>query len=154
MSETPTSVWGWIVFIARQYADLFVEGTIVTLEIAIVGTILGFVLGFAVGMVSDLTINKDDPLYKRVLFKALQWICNAYVEVFRDTPMIVQAMIIYFGLRQAGFEINPIPAGILVTVLNTGAYMSETVRAGIKSVDTGQKEGALSMGMSNSKRKF
>ena len=62
--------------------------------------------------------------------------------------MIVQAMIVYFGLRQGGVNINPIIAGILVTVLNTGAYMSETVRAGIKSIDAGQREGALAMGMS------
>ena len=62
--------------------------------------------------------------------------------------MIVQAMIVYFGLRQGGVNINPIIAGILVTVLNTGAYMAETVRAGIKSIDAGQREGALAMGMS------
>jgi putative lysine transport system permease protein len=70
------------------------------------------------------------------------------VEVFRDTPMIVQAMVIYYGIKMAGFAIQPIPAAILVTVLNTGAYMSETVRAGIKSIDVGQREGALALGMS------
>ena len=63
--------------------------------------------------------------------------------------MIVQAMIIYFGIRmQANIEITPINAGILVTVLNTGAYMAETVRGGIGSIDLGQREGAWAMGMS------
>lgn len=72
-----------------------------------------------------------------------------YVEVFRDTPMIVQGMVIFFGLRQSDIEIAPAVAGILITVLNTGAYMGETVRAGINSVDKGQEEGALAMGMSH-----
>lgn len=71
------------------------------------------------------------------------------VEVFRDTPMIVQAMIVYYGIRQMGYEnLTPVFAGILVTVLNTGAYMGETVRAGIGSIDMGQREGAWAMGMS------
>ena len=75
-------------------------------------------------------------------------IATAYVEIFRDTPMIVQAMIIYYGIRQAGVELTPVIAGILVTVLNTGAYMAETVRGGIGSIDLGQREGAWAMGMS------
>lgn len=63
-------------------------------------------------------------------------IFTVYVEVFRDTPMIVQAMIVYYGIRQMGYEnLTPVFAGILVTVLNTGAYMGETVRAGIGSID-------------------
>lgn len=76
-------------------------------------------------------------------------IFTVYVEVFRDTPMIVQAMIVYYGIRQMGYEnLTPVFAGILVTVLNTGAYMGETVRAGIGSIDMGQREGAWAMGMS------
>ena len=62
--------------------------------------------------------------------------------------MIVQGMIVYYGLLQADVKITPIAAGILVTVLNTGAYMAETVRGGINSIDKGQKEGAWSLGMS------
>lgn len=68
--------------------------------------------------------------------------------------MIVQGMIIYYGLLQAGVEIAPVAAGILVTLLNTGAYMSETVRGGIKSIDWGQSEGALALGMSPIKTMF
>lgn len=73
---------------------------------------------------------------------------------FSRDPMIVQAMIVYYGLRQSGMELSSAAAGILVTVLNTGAYMAETVRAGINSVDTGQREGALAMGMSPLKTMF
>ena len=80
--------------------------------------------------------------------RILKIISMIYVELFRGTPMIVQGMIVYYGLRQGGCEITSVAAGILVTVLNTGAYMSETVRAGIKSIDVGQREGALALGMS------
>ena len=67
---------------------------------------------------------------------------------FPDTPMIVQAMIIFYGLRQSGVSMTTTFAGILVTTLNTGAYMAETVRGGIGSIDLGQREGAWAMGMS------
>lgn len=62
--------------------------------------------------------------------------------------MIVQAMVLYYGIRQANVNITPLFAGVMVTVLNTGAYMAETVRAGIGSIDMGQREGAWAMGMS------
>ncbi len=94
-------------------------------------------------MVQDIKINKQDNLIKRILMRTLKIICLVYVEVFRGTPMIVQGMIVYYGLLQANVKISPIFAGILVTVLNTGAYMAETVRGGINSVDKGQKRGCL-----------
>ena len=148
MTDTPNGVFEWIWFIATEFTDLFITGTIVTLIIAVAGTILGFILGFIIGIAEDAHITKNDPLPKKIILKFIKAICKVYVEIFRDTPMIVQAMIIYFGIRQAGVEIDPISAGILVTVLNTGAYMAETVRAGINSIDIGQREGALAMGMS------
>ena len=135
-------------FIAREYSDLFITGTIITLAVAVIGTLIGFVLGFVMGIVEDTKIDKDDNIVWKVILGLLKSICKIYIEIFRDTPMIVQAMIIYFGIRQCGFEIDPIAAGIIVTTLNTGAYMAETVRGGIKSIDVGQREGALAMGMS------
>lgn len=80
--------------------------------------------------------------------RLLKIIFTVYVEIFRDTPMIVQAMIVYYGIKMLGVEMTPVFAGIVVTVLNTGAYMGETVRAGIGSIDMGQREGAWAMGMS------
>ena len=81
---------------------------------------------------NSTVLIKIDPLFPRA-----------------QRPACVRAVRgLFFGLRQGGVNINPIIAGILVTVLNTGAYMSETVRAGIKSIDAGQREGALAMGMS------
>lgn len=148
LAATPSNSLEWMFFLAKKYMNLFIEGTLTTLYIAVLGTILGFVLGFGLGIVNDVKINKGDNIIKKVLFRGLKVISAIFVEIFRDTPMIVQGMILYYGLRQAGFEISSISAGVLVTVLNTGAYMSQTVRAGIHSIDDGQREGALALGMS------
>ena len=147
-ASNPTNVLGWMIFLAQKYSSLFIEGTLITLYVAVAGTILGFILGYLVGIIEDIKINKEDNAVKKILVRILKVISMIYVELFRGTPMIVQGMIIYYGLRQGGVEITPMAAGILVTVLNTGAYMSETVRAGIKSIDAGQREGALALGMS------
>lgn len=148
MENMPNGVFEWVIFIAREYSDLFITGTIITLAVAVIGTLIGFILGFVMGIIEDSKIDADDNIVWKVILGFFKGICKIYIEIFRDTPMIVQAMIIYFGIRQFGFNINPIPAGIIVTTLNTGAYMAETVRGGIKSIDIGQREGALAMGMS------
>ncbi len=147
-STLPTGTLQWMYFMITNYSDSFIKGTILTLEIAVVGTLIGFVLGYVLGIVVDLQINEDDGFVKKLLIKILKCIIKAFVEIFRGTPMIVQAMIIYYGLRQSGVEITSLYAGILVTLLNTGAYMSETVRGGIKAINIGQREGAYAMGMS------
>ena len=140
--ESPSNSFEWMIFLAQKYSSMFAKGTWLTLYIAVTGTLLGFVLGYIVGIVNDIKLNEGDTVIKKFLIRIMKVIFTVYVEVFRDTPMIVQAMIVYFGTRQMGF------AGIVVTVLNTGAYMGETVRAGIGSIDLGQREGAWAMGMS------
>ena len=146
--EHPGNSIEWMVFLAKKYSDMFIEGTWLTLYIAVIGTIIGFVLGYVVGIVEDMKINSGDGIIKKFFVKLIKIICSIYVEIFRDTPMIVQAMIVYYGIKMAGIEVTPVFAGILVTVLNTGAYMAETVRAGIGSIELGQREGAWAMGMS------
>ena len=146
--ENPTNSFEWMIFLAQKYSSMFIQGTLLTLYIAVLGTIFGFVLGYVVGIINDIKINNGDNPIKKLLIKIIKIIFTVYVEIFRDTPMIVQAMIIYYGIRQMGTEMTPVFAGIVVTVLNTGAYMGETVRAGIGSIDIGQREGAWAMGMS------
>lgn len=154
LMSTPNNSAQWMMFLLNKYSKMFFQGTWLTLYIAVLGTFIGFILGFALGVLGDAKINKYDNLFKKLLIRFFKIISAVYVEVFRDTPMIVQAMVIYFGLRTFGAEITPIPAGILVTFLNTGAYMSETVRAGINSIDLGQREGAYALGMSPLKTMF
>ena len=139
----------WAIFIAQKYAGMFLNATWTTLYVAVIGTIVGFLLGILVGVINTSQVHPEDFILKKIFSKVLRAIVVIYVEIFRDTPMIVQGMSIYYGLRQSNVEIAPVVAGILVTVLNTGAYMGETVRAGINSVDKGQEEGALAMGMSH-----
>lgn len=146
--ENPVTSLEWMIFLTQKYLSMFLEGTWLTLYIAVIGTLLGFVLGYLMGIIQDTQINKGDNLIKKTLMRVLKTIATVYIEIFRDTPMIVQAMIIYYGIRQMGVDMSPVFAGILVTVLNTGAYMAETVRAGIGSIDLGQREGAWAMGMS------
>ena len=148
MITDPVNSFEWMLFLMEKYATLFTRGTLLTLYVAVVGTVLGFFLGYIVGIIQDLDISPGDSVIKRIILHLIKGICVIYVEIFRGTPMIVQGMIIYYGLLQTGVTISSVTAGVLVTILNTGAYMSETVRAGIKSIDTGQREGALAMGMS------
>jgi putative lysine transport system permease protein len=152
--ENPTNSFQWMVFLAQKYSSMFIQGTWLTLYIAVLGTLFGFVLGYVVGIVNDIRISDGDNPVKKLLIKIVKAIFTIYVELFRDTPMIVQAMIIYYGIRQMGTNMTPVFAGIIVTVLNTGAYMGETVRAGIGSIDMGQREGAWAMGMSPFKTMF
>lgn len=88
----------------------------------------------------------------RVLHKILNAVIAVYVEIFRGTPMMVQAMVIYWGYAFAtgGSTLPLIPSGILIVSINTGAYMAEIVRGGIISIDKGQFEGAMSIGMTHS----
>ena len=146
--DTPGSSLEWTLFLAKKYSKMFLEGTVITLYIAVIGTLIGFVLGYIIGLIQDAKISKGDNIFKKILLRLLKAISVVYVEVFRDTPMIVQAMIIYYGLKTMGVALTPVFAGILCTLLNTGAYMAETVRAGIGSIDLGQREGAWALGMS------
>ncbi len=144
----PSGSLEWIIFFAVKYKDSFIQGTIATLYVAIIGTIIGFVLGFIIGIVDDFTISEDDGIFKKIFMGLFKGINKVFVEIFRGTPMIVQGMVVYYGLRQMGVPLSAITAGIAVTLLNTGAYMAETVRGGIKSIHIGQREGAYAMGMS------
>ena len=85
----------WIWFIFKNYWGYFLKGTVLTLEIAIIGTILGYILGFAIGLVQATPIAKGDNILHKITFGILKPVCSAFVAVFRGTPMMVQAMVFY-----------------------------------------------------------
>ena len=146
----PQDFLGRIWYILDNNWMSFLTGAVNTMIIAIVSTLIGCVIGFAVGLVQTIPLNKkDNPLKKGVLY-LVRLILNIYVEVFRGTPMMAQAMFIYFG-SSAVFGINMSMwfAAILIVSINTGAYMAETVRGGILSIDEGQTEGAKAIGMTH-----
>lgn len=117
--------------------------------IALVGTIAGLLIGLLTGIIRTAPLSKNGVL--RTLHKILNGIISVYVEIFRGTPMMVQAMVIYWGYAFAmgGKTLPLISSGILIVSINTGAYMAEIVRGGIISIDKGQSEGASSLGMTH-----
>ncbi|GHU71571.1 amino acid ABC transporter substrate-binding protein [Clostridia bacterium] len=150
MTAMPASFFGWVAFLLEKYGPLFLRGTWVTLLVAISGTVLGFGLGLLVAIARTITLPPRAGLLPRVGVKALRAVLAVYIEVFRGTPMIVQAMVIYYGASQyLGLNMNELAAAVLIVSINTGAYMAEIVRGGILSVDAGQSEAARSIGMSH-----
>ncbi len=136
--------------IVVKYHRQLLLGVGYTMLIALTGTIAGLLIGLLTGVVRTAPLSKNPVL--RVLHKIVNGIIAVYVEVFRGTPMMVQSMVIYWGYAFAtgGNTLPLIPSGILIVSINTGAYMAEIVRGGIISVDKGQFEGAMSIGMTHS----
>lgn len=140
-----------IAYLLQTYGSSYLKGAGTTLLIAIVGTFVGCVIGFVVGIIRTIPEDKkrDNPA-KRIILKIVKIILKIYVEVFRGTPMIVQAVFIYYGMSQTmGITLGMWQAAFLVVSINTGAYMAESVRGGIISVDPGQMEGAKAIGMNH-----
>lgn len=142
--------------VLQKYGFSYLRGAGTTLLLALVGTFFGCLIGFAVGALQTIPIDKQrDPVWKRVLLKILHIFLRCYVELFRGTPMIVQAVFIYYGLLQVfGIKMGMWQAGFFIVSINTGAYMAEIVRGGIISIDRGQFEGAMSIGMTHAQTMF
>ena len=140
------SLWG-------TYWESYLNGIKNTLILALVATLIGCLIGFICGILQTIPYAKTDSLVKRFFLKLIRVIIRIYVEVFRGTPMVLQAVFVYYGLPY--FTNNTLmfnniwAAAILVVSINTGAYMAETVRGGIMSVDSGQTEGAKAIGMNH-----
>ena len=132
--------------IVTKYYPQLLRGVGNTMLLALVGTIIGLVIGLMTGIIRSAPMSKN-PVF-RILHKILNGIIAVYVEIFRGTPMMVQAMVIYWGYAFAtgGKTLALIPSGILIVSINTGAYMAEIVRGGIISIDKGQFEAGRSLG--------
>ncbi|MCI7807848.1 amino acid ABC transporter permease [bacterium] len=136
-----------------KYGNSYMTGMRNTLILALIGTVIGCLIGFVCGVLNTIPYTKNDPLPKRFLLKLVRVIVRIYVEVFRGTPMVLQAVFVYYGLPY--FTDNALKftsiwtAAILVVSINTGAYMAESVRGGIISIDPGQTEGAKAIGMNH-----
>lgn len=112
------------------------QGLVVTVTLGLTSFAIGCVLGLAVALARLSTVVP------------LRIAAVTFVSIFRGTPMLVQIMLIYFGLPQLGVVIEPIPSAILALSLNAASYLSENFRAGIVAVDRGQREAASALGMS------
>ncbi len=143
-----------VINIAAKYYPQLLSGVGNTMLIALTGTVAGLAIGLLTGIVRTAPFSRNG--FVRVLHKILNAVIAVYVEIFRGTPMMVQAMVIYWGYAFAsgGSTLPLIPSGILIVSVNTGAYMAEIVRGGIISIDKGQFEGAMSIGMTHSQTMF
>lgn len=138
----------WIVKIISSNWPMFLRGAGMTLLISMIGTILGSIIGLLIGVIRTIPMPQGGA--KRIILKVNNAILSIYIELFRGTPMIVQAMVIYYGSALAfGINMNRLYAAIFIVSINTGAYMSEIVRGGIVSIDQGQFEAAHAIGMNH-----
>lgn len=145
----PTSFGEWIIYILQHYGPSLLHGAGTTITIALVGTFFGCVIGFIIGIIQTIPLEKSDNIAKKLLLRVIWGILYCYVEVFRGTPMMVQAVFIYFGSAYLGIDMPRWFAAYFIVSINTGAYMAETVRGGILSIDDGQTEGAKAIGMTH-----
>ena len=138
-----------VINIVAKYYPQLLSGVGNTMLIALTGTVAGLAIGLLTGIVRTAPFSRNG--FVRALHKILNAVIAVYVEIFRGTPMMVQAMVIYWGYAFAsgGSTLPLIPSGILIVSVNTGAYMAEIVRGGIISIDKGQFEGAYSVGMTH-----
>lgn len=115
---------------------ILLSGIKLTILIAVVGLLIGFLIGAIAGIAKCSAV------------KWLSWIATVYVEIIRGTPLMVQALYIYFALpMMLNTKIDPIAAGIIAIAVNSGAYIAEIVRGSIQSIDRGQVEAGRSLGL-------
>lgn len=113
----------------------FVEGAWMTIKLSFPATIIGFVFG------TLLAIGRRDPR------NWLRMVCGAYVEAVRNTPLLVQVFLVFFGLATLGWKVSAFDAALISMVINVAAYSSEIMRAGMDSVQRGQIEAAECLGL-------
>src|SRR5947208_1879967 len=116
---------------APQYFPYLLKGAVVTIELTIISMACALVLGLLVALGR---LSRIQPL---------DWALRAYVEVWRDVPLIVQLLVIYFTLPQIGIRLPAFMAGVVGLSLNLGAYLSEVFRAAILSIDVGQRDAEI-----------
>lgn len=136
--------------IITEYYKLILKGVGYTLLVSIIGTLAGLAIGLVIGVLRTFPVREENKA-GRFFKKILDFLIGAYVEVFRGTPMMVQAMVIFWGYAyiSGGKMLDVVASALFIVSINTGAYMAEIVRGGIISIDKGQFEGARSIGMNH-----
>src|SRR5271165_539432 len=125
--------WGAIAY-AVPY---MLQGALVTLEISVLAMLLATVIGLVMGLISASDLG------------VLKAVIRAYVYFVRGTPALVQIFLVYFALPKIGLELSPFASGVVALAFNSAGFIAEIMRAGLQSIDHGQTEAALSIGMTN-----
>jgi polar amino acid transport system permease protein len=116
--------------------DFILEGVVVTLQLSFVTMVAGLVIGTA-----GAAARVYGPGW-------LRWLVAAYVEVIRNTPLIVQLFLVFFGLPSAGIRLDAMTASVIALAINLGAYSTEIIRAGLEAIPKAQIEAGHSLGLS------
>jgi len=122
-------------FLSKYYTT-YIDATVTTLKVSLIALLIGLLLGIVICLAKISTI------------KVLNVLATIYVEVIRNTPILVQIMIIYFALPEVGISFTPFMSAIIALSINSGAYVSEIFRSGILAIDKGQMEAGRSLGLS------
>ena len=137
-----------------KYLPSFLLGIRTTLVLSLAGTLIGLLLGLLVGGLKAIRIDENASSLLKFLKKLFNILATVYIEIFRGTPMMVQAVFIYYLVYMNIFPWDKFVAALFVISVNTGAYMSEIIRSGIQSVDRGQTEAARALGFTNMQTMF
>lgn len=126
----------------KQVIPLYVDAAILTLKIGI----LGIILAIAVGLLCTIILHKKIPVIRHIV--------SLYIELSRNTPLLIQLFFIYYGLPKFGIKIDAFVCGVLGLAFLGGSYMCEAFRSGMETIDKIQEESALSLGLSHNQTLF
>lgn len=116
--------------------DKLLYGAVLTIQLSVAAMILGLIVSIVCAAAKTSNVAP------------LRWLINAYIEIIRNTPFLVQIFFIFFGLPSLGLRLTPNGAALLALVINFGAYGTEIIRAGIESIQKGQVEAGTALGLS------
>lgn len=118
-----------------RFWPLLLQASLLTIEVSILGMVGAVLLGFALAI---MRVYGPFPL---------RWIATLYIELIRGTPLLIQLLILFYGLPNIGIKLEPFVAGVLGLALNYAAYEAENYRAGLLAIPKGQMEAARALGM-------
>lgn len=121
----------------KEYTPMYIEAAKLTISIALVGIILSLIIGLICSIIQ----------YYKV--PALRKIIAVYIELSRNTPLLVQLFLLYFGLPKAGIKLDSVTCAIIGLTFLGGSYMAEAFRSGLESIEKNQLESGLSLGLSH-----
>ncbi|AOF54177.1 amino acid ABC transporter [Rodentibacter caecimuris] len=123
--------WDYIISVLPR----FVDATLITLALSFWGILCSFIIGTICAVINSYH------------FKALNWLVKSYIELSRNTPLLIQVFFLYFGLSKVGIKLDGFTCGVIGLAFLGGSYMAEAIRGGLEAVSKGQIESALSIGL-------
>lgn len=120
----------------KEYTPLYIDAAKLTIGIALVGIILSIIVGIVCSIIHYYKI----PIFRRIV--------TIYIELSRNTPLLVQLFLLYFGLPKAGIKLESVTCAIIGLTFLGGSYMAEAFRSGLESIEKNQLESGLSIGLS------